>query len=78
MTKEIFKVQLPLASNAEKPGMLVYNRDRSIMLEQEIEPGITKRMLDGPGKVHSAKGFFWGVLEGGKVKLYEKASWQVW
>jgi hypothetical protein len=40
--KEIFKLQLPLHTNAANPKILVYNKDRTHLYEM----GITEDLLD--------------------------------
>ena len=69
----IVKVQLPLASNAPKPELLVYNEDRSI---QELLPA-SKEVVDLFDE-DEVKAFFYATLKDGNLTLDGRAPWQTW
>lgn len=69
--EEIFKIQIPLATNVE-PLAMIYNQDKSNMRLVHIGPEITKFMGDSPKKF--AVGFF--TEENFWIK--EEAPWQDW
>lgn len=57
MTKQIFKVQKPLATNDVQPKALVYNEDRSVecMIPMaELPNRVSNRLVDKP------KAYFYG------------------
>jgi transcriptional regulator with XRE-family HTH domain len=69
---QIFKVQLPLATNHPTPSVLIYNEDGSFntLLPFDEE---TRKRLGG-----EAKAFWYGRIKGSVVHLECRAPWQEW
>ena len=74
--QQIVKVQVSLFTSEEKPQVLIYNKDRSVMGEFPLTPDIEEAM----GGDH--KKFFYALVPLGKkevqIELLEEAPWQVW
>lgn len=59
----VFKIQLPLSSNAECPPCLVYNHDRSIMGEVSITKEIRDLFPPGVVKIFAEGTFIDGMID---------------
>lgn len=70
--KFIVKVQLPLYSNRPNPKALVYNEDRSVMLEVVITHQVGLVM----GSLY--KRFMWAHMDGSNLWIGDEAPWQEW
>lgn len=71
--KEVFKVQQPVMGNV--PDWLIYNKDRSIMLQ--IHPvAISNKMAKAMGE--RAKMFVYGYKTEDGFKYIKQAPWQTW
>lgn len=73
-TKQIFKVQLSLATSDGQETVLIYNEDRSIMHQEKASKELAATMQNDP------KMFFWGIIhpQTGKLELLGAAPEQPW
>lgn len=51
----IVKVQLPIASSADNPPMLVYNEDRSVFMQMPIQERFVDELKDFPRGYYNAR-----------------------
>lgn len=73
MKTEIYKVQLPLASNEVPPLALVYNERRNHEGLFPITDDLRNIMKGRP------KAFFYGQMQpDGKILFGKEAEWQYW
>lgn len=68
----ILKVQLSLFTTADRPRLLVYNKDRSVFWEGPLTKKLANVLGDAP------KQFWVGDVKKAKVLLQKKAAWQSW
>lgn len=72
--KQIFKVQVPMSTNAEHPLALIYNKDRNVEFQCHVTDEI-RNFMGG-----AFKKFAYGELIGDQVSMdfTQAAPWQVW
>lgn len=68
----ILKVQVSLFTTEVSKQALVYNEDRSVHWHGDADDDLLRAMGG------SAKDFFYGSFEDGKVTLDRRAPWQGW
>ena len=68
----IVKVQLPLSSNAAAAPALVYNADKTVLLQPPVDVQLLKKM-NGANKQ-----FFFATVSNGDLVLDRRAPWQEW
>lgn len=69
---EIFKVQVPIASNDPDPKALVYNRYRTKEGMVPIQPGLLD-IMQGRLKI-----FIYASFHNGELDFRREAPWQEW
>lgn len=74
MTKEIFKIQIPLEANVDNPPLLVYNKDRSVFVHMNPTDEIIRVMKGRP------KAFFRCEFnrENQTLFIHEETFYQEW
>ena len=72
MKREIFKVQLSLATNFEERMALVYNKSRSIEGQFPAPEDLIQKMNGQPKK------FFYCRVKQDKLEIDNEAPWQGW
>lgn len=68
---EIYKIQLPISSNAAEPMALIYNEGRT---EEMLMPA--SKVTDAVGG--QLKSFWYGIIEEGTLVIIKEAPWQEW
>jgi hypothetical protein len=68
---EIYKIQLPVSTNAAEPMALIYNKDRS---EEMLLPAAKVTEVVG-GRL---KTFWFGIIEDETLVILKEAPWQEW
>lgn len=68
----IIKIQMSLMTNAGRPQALMYNKDRSALLEIEATKDIQHLMHGRP------KAFFHAEIVDTKFVISHEAKWQNW
>lgn len=71
---EVFKVQTSVATSAPRPRVLIYNRDRSVMVELDAAPALL-RLMEGR---EVPRAFFMGELRDGVVHLGDEVEAPGW
>ena len=72
MKKEIFKIQLPLASNVRNPKALIYNKTRTKQGDVPVTDALKILMDD------SCKKYFYAKFINGQILLHSEAPEQNW
>lgn len=67
MADEVVKVQIPIASNKPNAGCLVYNKNRSKMVEQLISVNTMRVMMDE----NTYKAYFYAEWN------YQTSQWKI-
>lgn len=68
----IVKIQRSLFSSAGGGAMLIYNQDRSVMLQRPLTAQVSALLGDAP------KGYFHVKVKGGSLKILGRAPDQSW